>query len=277
MIANKSFIYIGANDRNALLDVTYPAANANGNLYFIVHGFKSFKDWGFYPYIANTLAEKGNTVVKINFSHNGVGIDEDTREKFIDLDAFGNNNFSKELIDIQNTINFLQKSTDDVFKKCDTQNITLIGHSRGGGMAIIAAEKLNCFTKIITLNAVSSFENLLAGIHIEAWKVSGVHYIANARTNQQMPLYFQLHEDYFMHQSAFDISVKASNLQMPFLIIHAANDETVNIAHARNIKSSAPDAKLKIIENTGHTFEATHPFSSASEAMLQVMQLILEF
>ena len=44
------------------------------------HGFKGFKDWGFFPHLADRLARAGLVAVSFNFSGSGVGPDGETSE-----------------------------------------------------------------------------------------------------------------------------------------------------------------------------------------------------
>lgn len=46
----------------------------------MAHGFKGFKDWGFFPWVAEGMAAAGYAVVTFNFSRNGIGADP---ERFI--------------------------------------------------------------------------------------------------------------------------------------------------------------------------------------------------
>ncbi|MDH3268405.1 MAG: alpha/beta hydrolase, partial [Ignavibacteria bacterium] len=59
-----------------------------------VHGFKGFKDWGFWPYTGNYFGNRGFFVLTFNFSNNGVG---EKLTEFTELDKFANNTFSLEL------------------------------------------------------------------------------------------------------------------------------------------------------------------------------------
>ena len=44
-------------------------------LVVISHGFKGFKDWGFFPEVSRRLAAAGYTAVTFNFSGSGIGED----------------------------------------------------------------------------------------------------------------------------------------------------------------------------------------------------------
>ncbi|MCG7408547.1 alpha/beta hydrolase [Paenibacillus sp. ACRRX] len=64
----------------------------------ICHGFKGFKDWGFFPHTAAQLAEKtGLMTVCFNFSHNGIGSDLLT---FSEPEKFAINTYTYEQEDL---------------------------------------------------------------------------------------------------------------------------------------------------------------------------------
>lgn len=143
-------IYKGANDRNALVDLTIPENN-NGKLIVFIHGFMGFKDWGCWPLIQNYFVNKGFGFCKFNISHNGTTLDNPI--EFIDLDAFSENNYSKELEDLNHVILWLKMQLGN-----DELKIILVGHSRGGGIALLGA-KNSAIQKVVTLAAISSIEN----------------------------------------------------------------------------------------------------------------------
>ena len=63
----------------------------------ICHGFKGFKDWGFFPHLADRLARAGLTAVSFNFSGSGVGPDGET---FSEPERFGHATFGNDLKDL---------------------------------------------------------------------------------------------------------------------------------------------------------------------------------
>ena len=54
-------------------DVRRPARGVPRSAVIVAHGFKGFKDWGFFPYLCESLARDGHLVVSFNTSLNGVG------------------------------------------------------------------------------------------------------------------------------------------------------------------------------------------------------------
>ena len=76
---------------------------------------------------------------------------------FPDLEAFAENNYSKELDDLSCVIDWAQKAyqTNSVI---DVHTIVLIGHSRGGGIVTIKASEDIRIKKLITLAGVSDYK-----------------------------------------------------------------------------------------------------------------------
>ena len=78
-----------------LLDLNYIQTNTEKPLVVFCHGYKGFKDWGPWNLVAKNFADAGFVFAKFNFSHNGGTVEQPI--DFPDLEAFGQNNFIKEL------------------------------------------------------------------------------------------------------------------------------------------------------------------------------------
>lgn len=248
----------GKHGRPILLDTYNIDNNEKKPLIILAHGFKGFKDWGHWHLIAEAFASNDYYFIKFNFSHNGTT--PDAPLEFGDLEAFGQNNYSKEEADIDTLFEWLEQDDD---KGYDLNNVTLIGHSRGGGLAIVKVARDNRIHRLITLAAVSELG--FAKRHpevLENWKEKGVYYIMNGRTKQQMPLYYQLHEDILKNGDKYDVEAAASNMNKPWLIIHGTADNAVKISAAHKLKGLNPSAKLEIIDGADHVFGGKHPYLS---------------
>jgi uncharacterized protein len=240
-------------------------------LLIFAHGFKGFKDWGHWCRIAEAFAEKGFAFLKFNFSHNGTS-PEKTSE-FSDLEAFGNNNFSKELADINTVIDWAEANSTQY--GLDKNNFSLIGHSRGGPIVILQAAKDLRISKLITWAAVHELDYAWQSTaFIEDWREKGVVYSKNARTGQQMPLYFQLYEDFMEHKTEYSVKNALKNFNKPMLIVHGTADPAVKLSSAEYLKKYAPHAYFKIIEGADHVFGGRHPFPENETLPSESMQLI---
>ena len=223
------------------------------------HGFKGFKDWGAWDLVAEKFAESSMVFIKFNFSHNGTTLDDPLN--FGDLDAFGNNNFTRELNDLGGVIDWVQtKMQASLTIPPDLEKIYLIGHSRGGGITLLKAAEDRRVKKIALWASVSNLLRNPSETFVANWKKEGVTYILNGRTKQNMPLYWQLYEDFQSNAARLDVETAARRLEVPVLIAHGTNDPAVPVSDAKNLNKWCKNARLLLIENANHVFGARHPF-----------------
>ena len=150
-----NIILEGKHNKPILVDVYYLPDNSPKPIVIFCHGYKGFKDWGAWNIMANVFARVGFCFIKFSFSYNGGTIEQPI--DFPDLEAFGNNNYTKELDDLDTVINWVCNNPD-MISEGDINNITLFGHSRGGGIVSIKAEEDSRIKNSITLAGVSDFK-----------------------------------------------------------------------------------------------------------------------
>ena len=242
-------------------DVRRPAGTAPGTVVLVTHGFKGFKDWGFFPYLCERLARDGHLVVSFNFSLNGTG---PSLMDFSDLDAFGRNTLTRELDDLHWMVG--QARAGAWGRGRPPASVGLLGHSRGGGTSIIAAAELDGISSLVTWASVATFHRWTEQ-QVRDWTSRGVTYIANARTGQEMPLYRALWDDLVENESRFDVLAAAGRVRVPWLVVHGSEDPTVPVAEARALKETGGPAALRVIDGSGHTFEAVHPMDETTPGL----------
>ncbi|OBQ56951.1 alpha/beta hydrolase [Tamlana sp. s12] len=277
MIIEKNNIIPGKHNKPILTDVFFKDNKKPKPVLIFCHGYKGFKDWGAWDLMAKAFAELDYFFVKFNFAYNG-GTVEDPID-FPDLEAFGNNNYSKELDDLETIIDWVTEN--QMYKnELDANNIILLGHSRAGGIVSIKAHEDRRVKQVISLAGVSDYANRypISG-DAEQWKKDGVKYVVNGRTKQQMPHFYQFYEDFTKHKERLNIKRAVSNLNQPFLIIHGDKDTSVLIEEAENLHKWNPKSTFKIVEGADHVFGASHPWKhdTLPEHLKKVIQLVNNF
>ena len=200
MKINKNIIVEGKHQKPIVTDVFYKENHQLKPVVIFCHGYKGFKDWGAWNLMAAAFAKAGFFFVKFNFSHNGGTVNQPI--DFPDLEAFGNNNYTKELDDLESIINWVS-SNSDYQNEIDLENISLIGHSRAGGIVTIKSEENTQIKKVISLAGVCDFGKRTATSgDLELWKKDGVKYVLNGRTKQNMPHFIQFYEDFKQNLTA---------------------------------------------------------------------------
>ena len=262
----------GKHNKPILADIFYIKNDLPKDIIIFCHGYKGYKDWGAWNLVAESFAKQGYFFIKMNFSHNG-GTKEQPID-FPDLEAFGQNNFTKELDDLDSVISWIS-NTETYKNEINKQQITLIGHSRGGGIVLLKSASDKRVSRVITWAGVSDFASRFPiGEQLKVWRENGVAFITNGRTNQQMPHYFQFYTNFKEFESSLTIKIAVEKLTIPYLIVHGAMDETVLLTEAELLKSWNPKTQLSVILDANHTFGSMQPWTSSSlpDHLSQVLQ-----
>jgi pimeloyl-ACP methyl ester carboxylesterase len=239
-----------------------------------LHGFKGFKDWGFVPHIGKSFEQAGIQLVAFNFSHNGIG---DQLTEFTELERFRDNTFSLELEEAQEVIAWI--TSGELLGQPPRKQVGLLGHSRGGGIALLAGCGNPLVGRICTWAAVSTFKRYPETV-IERWRQQGFLEVTNARTGQVMQLGWNLHADLLEHlHGKLNIRKAVSAMTQPLCIIHGTQDEAVPLEDALALMEWAENtsAELHTIEGAGHTFGARHPFEGTTSPLEEALAHTLAF
>lgn len=261
MLHTRHILTTATPDYPIALDVYTPEQQQKMPLSVVVfmHGFKGFKDWGHWGTMAKYFVEANLAFVKFNFSHNGTTVDQPT--EFADLEAFGRNTFSRELADAVVVLEWLS-ATSLAPLQLNTDDLTLIGHSRGGPIALITALEQRKVKRVVTWAGVHelNYRWVDQPQQLQEWKEQGVQYLLNGRTGQQMPLFYSLYEDYQHHQNRLSVAQTLEQLDKPYLIVHGTDDPAVSAQSAAYLHERARKSELLYIEGGNHVFGGKHPY-----------------
>lgn len=262
--------YIGSSQRKSLFDLHIPE-NFNGKLVVFIHGYKGFKDWGHWNLVDFEFTYAGFGFAKFNLSHNG-GTHIFAKD-FPDLEAFSKNTYSKEIDDVIHFLNHLDSLN------LPEHTIHLIGHSRGGGVSLIAASEDSRIKSVTTWAAISSIAaRMPEGEKLENWRKEGVRYELNTRTNQEIPIAFSMYEDFIANQNRLNIQKACERLSIPRMVIQGSEDTSVNLNEGRQL-SEWLRVPLFEIPGANHTFGSSHPMTDyvLPKDLKQVVDLTIGF
>lgn len=236
----------------------------------ICHGFKGFKNWAFFPVLAESLAQADYIALTFNFSRNGIGPD---LQNFTELDKFEKNTCSHEIKDLQCIVDAV--ASGEIGKGLiDPERIGLMGHSRGGGITILYTQNDPRIKSLVTWSAIATVERY-SPEQINQWKSQKYLEFENKRTGQLMRVGIELLEDTQKNRAQLNIQAAAEQLETPTLIIHGQEDESVPVEEAQTIYDhiASPSKELMIIEGGTHTFGARHPLESMPKELETVFDL----
>jgi len=259
----KNIRITGKHEKPILTDLVFSNESKPKPIVIFCHGYKGFKDWGAWDLMAEEFAKNGYFFLKFNFSHNGTTPENLT--EFLDIEAFGDNNYTKELDDLQSVIDWLHLPNNKYQDYLNTSNLTLIGHSRGGGISIIKAAEEKRITKLVTFSSVSDFASRFPSDEIlDKWKQKGVDYIINTRTKQQLPHHYQFYTNFKENEDRLTISKATKALKIPHLVVHGSKDTSVPLSESGDLFKWSPNSELLLVEGADHVYDVSHPWKSKS-------------
>lgn len=245
-------IFVGAKGRETLIDFEEPVNMDYKDIIVFIHGYKGFKDWGAWHLAGKYFVQEGFAFCKFNQSHNGGTTSQPI--DFPDLEAFSENKYSYGVEDISKAIDWLSNHIGILNKR-----IHLVGHSRGGGLAILGAKDPRVHS-VVTWASISSIgDRFPSGIKLRNWEEMGYYVDYNGRTKQEMPVKYSVYEDWLENKDMLDIEANAKKLGKSTLHLHGDIDETVFVSDSEKL-STWTGGKLIIIKDAGHTFNTYHPY-----------------
>ena len=236
------------NSKGETLDYTFHnPGNQSRDILIIGHGVTGNKDRPFVIALAEAVASEGMAVLRFSFSGNGSS-GGDFRECTI----------SKEIEDLNAVVT---AAVNNGYR------VTYAGHSMGGAVGVLAAARDERIKHLISLAGMVNTKDFYDREFGEETPDEGCMW-----EEQSCPLSSTYKND--MYEIGSVVS-KASEVKVPWLLIHGDADDVVPIEDSRQIFAQANDPK-KIIEIPG----ANHVFSESgfvpmSEAVIDWIGEIL--
>jgi len=234
-------------------ELRYPERLKESPVIVICHSFMAFKDWGFFPYVADRLTEHDYVTLTFNFSHNGVEGDNDRITQF---DRFARNTYSKELGDLRGVVDAV--CTGEVGGGIiDRAKIILLGHSRGGGISILQTAEDERVKALVSWSAIGKFDRW-TGHQKKQWRAQQYLPLAKDPGVSPLRLGIGLLNDIEQHLERFDLRRAASRISVPWLLLHGSADIIVPPDETKILWASSTSSltELKLLDSVGHLYNA---------------------
>jgi uncharacterized protein len=216
----------------------------------VIHGFKGFSRWGFFPWLTGRLREAGIAACRFDMSRSGIGEDPESFER---LDLFADDTYSIQLSDLERVVAHLRSEPS-----LGSLPLFLMGHSRGGAVALLASRRIRDLRGIVTWSAIAALDRWDEETR-KSWRQAGHLDVINARTRQVMRMSTAVLDDLESNRAELDVIGAVTDSELPLLLVHGGSDETVDPADAYRIAGANRQATVVVIDGASHTFNAIHP------------------
>jgi len=240
----------------------------------ICHGFKAFKDWGPFPAIGRYFAAHGFVSVVLNFSHNGIGEDP---KKFTETEKFSNNTISHEIEDVKTILNEITINNFSL-PFINASQIALVGHSRGGGVSLIAAKEDDRIKAVAAWSTIAYF-NRYTDEQKGRWREKGYVQLHSVNKQKSFRINTSLLDDIEINSERLNILKAVEMLNKPLLIVHGTSDIPVKIDEAEKLYSVSNKELTKFVklDNAGHMYGAKHPYKEESDTLNHVLDITAQW
>lgn len=227
----------------------------NSEVILMLHGWKrNLKDW-------KIIAEKLSANKKL---------------VLVDLPGFGSSSAPKMGFDTYD----YAKLINALIRKLKLYNITLVGHSFGGKVAVVVASKNDSIKKLILVDAsgideksfISSLKIILSKIIKPVTKFLPEKvgdFVFNSLASSDYKNAGNL-KDSFKKIVRQDVEKEATKIKIPTLIIWGDKDNEVTTNSAKKFKSLIANSTLRIVWNAGHD-----PFLEKPDKFLEILREFL--
>jgi dienelactone hydrolase len=240
---------------------------------FVLHGFKAFRKWGFFPWFGERIASLGFASVTFDFSHNGT---DATGEAYPRRDLFR----ATHLADLDALTAALQAGKLPRSIHLDPARVAFVGHSMGGGLAVLMGHRypgVRCIAGLAPVHRAARFTEREKA----TWREKGEMPIVNSRTGEILALGLDYLDDAEMNAPRRDCVYAAARLPCPLLVIHGENDTSVPVEEGRSLAEAAiaagRAARFALVPGTQHTFDCGHPFAGETTALLHAWKELEAF
>lgn len=210
--------------------------------------------------------------VIFDFSRNGVN---KNLNRITEFETFRQNTVSHEIEDARVVLEAIHHGIigNGVI---DSNNIILLGHSRGGGIAIVTSAQCQDVKGLIRWSSVSTFDRWT--VHQkEQWKRLGYLPLARDVSSSPLKLGLDLLLDVEKNREKLDIIRAGGILHIPWLIVHGTEDLLVRFSEVEQLYASADKTKTEFVplEKVGHAYGGAE--ATESSAIHDVVDLTIHW
>ncbi|MFC2166066.1 alpha/beta hydrolase family protein [Acidobacteriota bacterium] len=235
-------------DRLAAI-LSNPSEKTEEPMVIMCHGFSTGKDGR-----TNTLMEErlnNHNISTFRFDFFGHGESEGLFEEVT---------ISEAVDDVRRALRYLQDLGYSLFG--------LVGSSFGGIVSILAAADSDEIDVLALKSPVSDYLGLLIaqdfGLKIDTWKEKGSIPITGA-DGQNLRLNYTFYQDAETIRGYEEVK----KIQIPTLIVHGDEDETVPLEQSKISASLMPHCRVEIIQGADHIYSQPRHFEKMIDLLSQ--------
>ncbi len=244
----------------------------------ICHGFKGYKDYGFFPHLAEAAAQTGLIAHRFNFSHSGMTNHIETFER---PELFTLDRWSYQIADLLAVVSAIHDGHLPGAGALPGLPITWFGHSRGGvtcvltGARVFGGDTLATHRPAGIITAAAPHDGMrLDDDHKRILHKTGRLSSPSSRTGQELYIGLPSLDEVEADPDSFDPTRCIRTITCPVLIVHGSDDPTVPVDSAHHLADAAQNVTLEVLDGANHVFNAPNPLPTDTPAPPTAQRMI---
>lgn len=173
-------------------------------------------------------------------------------------------------INLFTTTNYI-KAVNEVIEYFGNKQTLLLGHSRGGQVAMLAGTPSNYVAGLVLINASYSPSTLPSSETIQAGVVTKFRDLPPGEIRTKEKNKFLLPVNFFRDGEQYDSAQALRSCTKPKLIFYSTNDEFMEPEEVKEIYKSLPEPKMI------HKLSCAHDYRLYSEIIDEVNEVVGKF
>lgn len=254
-------------------DLHLPEETPRGTL-LVAHGFMGYKDYGMMPRFAETATNAGWAGLRFNFAHSGMSR---SIESFEYVDRFEQSTWNRQIEDLENLVEGVRDGT--LHPSLPRSGpIVVLGHSRGGASAMLAAGRGLDVQGVVSIAAPADALRF-SPEEVDRVRARGFFEVRSNRTKQNLRIDRAFIDEIFRDPRRHNVETMASNITCPLLVLHGNADSTIPLSDMHRIAEAAPLATTVELEGGTHVLNVVNPLApgESSPQLDHAVASVVEF
>jgi uncharacterized protein len=248
-------------------DIRYIDEGRPKPVMIVSHGYKTFKDWGMFPYVGEYFAERGYVTITINFARNGVKPGE---KHISDWEQFARLTPTTTIEDLHLVLDAVEEGALGYYG-IDAENTKriLVGHSGGGAVSLIVAAERSDIHAVASWSSPVTLDRFRPE-EKQSWREKGEIELHGDPEYGTIRLGIEPLDDIENNSVRLNIENAVKRLQCPVFIAQGDRDPTVAYREAERLFDAAGIEKgtLLKLEGSDHLYGVTQPYKPGTSDFL---------
>jgi pimeloyl-ACP methyl ester carboxylesterase len=239
----------------------YPTRDAGSCAALVVHGFRAWHRWGFFPIVARSLVERGIAAFVVALPSSGYG-----------PDGFSGERFARATV--SDDLAALAKAAEIV--RCRCTCLAGLGHSRGALLLALVCTELDCLAMWSPPRRFGRWSER----QLIVWRSLGAAPAGtHPETGQPLAIGIEYLDDLERNDYNARLDAALAGCRTPTCIVAGEHDIVAPPSHAAELHAllGTTDRHLHIVSGTGHTFGVEHGTPAVSPALAEAIETTASF